>query len=64
MQLTRHEASAVPDVVLNRSMPRGLAWCVVIGVLAAIFAVDRSTALAPVQHLYYLPIIFAGIRFS
>ena len=22
MQLTRHEASAVPDVVLNRAMPR------------------------------------------
>ena len=64
MQLTRHEASAVPDVVLNRPMPPGLAWGIVIGALAVIFAVDRATALAPVQHLYYLPIIFAGIRFS
>jgi len=64
MQLTRHEASAVPDVVLNRPMPQGLASGIVIGALAVIFAVDRATALAPVQHLYYLPIIFAGIRFS
>src|SRR4029453_17482685 len=64
MQLTHHEASAIPDVVLNRPMPSGLAWGIVIGALAAIFAFDRATALAPVQHLYYLPIIFAGIRFS
>ena len=64
MQLTRHEASAVPDVVLNRPMPRWLAWGVVMAALAVIFAVDRATALAPVQHLYYLPIILAGFRFS
>ena len=64
MQLTRHEASAVPDVVLNRPMPQWLAWGIAIGALAVIFAVDRATALAPVQHLYYLPIIFAGVRFS
>jgi hypothetical protein len=64
MQLTRHEASAVPDVVLNRPMPQPLAWGIAIGALAVIFAPDRATALAPVQHLYYLPIIFAGIRFS
>jgi diguanylate cyclase (GGDEF)-like protein len=65
MQLTRHGASADPDVVLKRPMPPALAWGIVIGGLAVIFAaVDRATALAPVQHLYYLPIIFAGIRFS
>jgi diguanylate cyclase (GGDEF)-like protein len=64
MQLTRHEASADPDVVLKRPMPPALAWGIVIGGLTVIFAVDRATALAPVQHLYYLPIIFAGIRFS
>ena len=45
-------------------MPQLLAWGMVIGALALIFAVDRATALAPVQHLYYLPIIFAGVRFS
>ena len=64
MQLTRHEASVDPGVVLNRPMPPGLAWGIAIGALAVIFALDRATALTPVQHLYYLPIIFAGIRFK
>jgi diguanylate cyclase (GGDEF)-like protein len=31
--------------------------------LLLIFVVDRATDAAPVQHLYYLPIILAGIRF-
>ncbi len=29
-----------------------------------IFALDRVTGAAPVQHLYYLPIIFAAVRFG
>jgi diguanylate cyclase (GGDEF)-like protein len=29
-----------------------------------VFAVDRATDSAPFQHLYYLPIIFAGINFE
>ena len=32
--------------------------------LLAIFTLDRFTGSAPVQHLFYLPIIFAGIRFG
>jgi diguanylate cyclase (GGDEF)-like protein len=64
MQLTRHEASADPDVVRKRPMQPALAWGIVTGALVVIFAFDRATALAPVQHLYYLPIIFAGIRFN
>jgi diguanylate cyclase (GGDEF)-like protein len=35
----------------------------VIGALLAIFSLDRATDAAPVQHLYYLPIILAGFRF-
>jgi diguanylate cyclase (GGDEF)-like protein len=31
--------------------------------LLLIFGVDRVTDAAPVQHLYYLPIIFAALRF-
>jgi len=31
--------------------------------LLLIFWLDRATGSAPFQHLYYLPIIFAGIRF-
>jgi len=29
-----------------------------------VFALDQSTGSAPVQHLYYLPIIFAAVRFG
>jgi diguanylate cyclase (GGDEF)-like protein len=40
-------------------------WTValVLGALILIFVVDRATDAAPVQHLYYLPIILAGVRF-
>ena len=64
MQLTQHDASIDPPVVVNRPMPWGWAWGLAMGALAIIFALDRATALAPVQHLYYLPIIFVSIRFS
>src|SRR5262245_51661801 len=33
-------------------------------VMAGIFALDQGTGLPHVQHLYYLPIIFAGVRFG
>jgi len=32
--------------------------------LAAVFAIDSATGAAPVQHLYYLPIVVAGLGFS
>ena len=41
----------------------GWAALLVIAALLAIFSADRATGSAPLQHLYYLPIIFAGIRF-
>jgi diguanylate cyclase (GGDEF)-like protein len=34
---------------------------IVAGLLTAIFAIDSSTGDSPFQHLYYLPIIFAGV---
>src|SRR5215831_2467404 len=41
------------------------AWAAafVIAALALVFAFDWATDAAPVQHLYYLPIILAGMRF-
>jgi diguanylate cyclase (GGDEF)-like protein len=41
------------------------AWAavVVIGALGLIYGLDRAIDVAPVQHLYYAPILFAGIRF-
>ena len=46
--------------------PLSPAWATVaIGAaLLLIFAVDLATDAAPVQHLYYLPIMFAAIRFG
>jgi len=39
-------------------------WVVaIVGSLLVIFELDRRTASAPFQHLYYLPIILAGVRF-
>jgi diguanylate cyclase (GGDEF)-like protein len=43
---------------LSRAWSSGL----VVAALLLIFALDRSTAAAPVQHLYYLPIIYAARR--
>lgn len=42
------------------------AWtaALVIGALLAIFLFDRATDAAPVQHLYYLPIVLAAFRFK
>jgi diguanylate cyclase (GGDEF)-like protein len=33
------------------------------GALFAVFGLDRATGSSPVQHLYYVPIIFSAIRF-
>lgn len=41
-----------------------LALLCLAGVTAFVFALDRMTGLPHVQHLYYVPIIFAGIRFG
>lgn len=38
------------------------ATAVVVGALGLVFALDRRTGSAPVQHLYYLPIILASLR--
>lgn len=37
---------------------------VLLASLWLVFELDRMTGSAPVQHLYYLPIIFAGVRFG
>ena len=32
--------------------------------LLLVFVLDRATGVAPVQHLYYVPIMLAGFRFK
>ena len=39
------------------------ALIIIVVALIAIFALDATTYEAPVQHLYYLPIVFAGVTF-
>src|SRR6266542_2391877 len=43
---------------------RKRAMVVVIAGLLLVFELDRATGSSPVQHLYYLPIIFASLRFE
>jgi diguanylate cyclase (GGDEF)-like protein len=55
-----------PSTRLVREPPRlSHTWALVVIVvtLSAIFALDATTYEAPVQHLYYLPIVFAGVTF-
>lgn len=60
MQLTAR-ASAVTLPVQRSSFT---AATVTVGALLLVFLLDRATGVAPVQHLYYLPIILAALRFK
>jgi len=55
---TSHDRFAAPAPLSS-----SLASVLVTGALLVVFVVDRATTAAPVQHLYYLPIILAGVRF-
>jgi diguanylate cyclase (GGDEF)-like protein len=59
MRLTPGEDRLVAPVQLSVTWASAL----LTGALLLVFALDRSTGAAPVQHLYYVPIIFAGLRF-
>ena len=64
MRLTTDSPATRVDI--TRRPARGRAWtsAAVIGALLIIFELDRVTDAAPVQHLYYLPIIFAAVRIN
>jgi len=49
-------------ILLDRLLPPALAFVVLVALLAAIFVLDKLTELTPYQHLYYLPILLAGVR--
>lgn len=54
----------------NDGRTRAVQWSpmwtslLVVGGLSLVFVLDRATGAVPVQHLYYLPIIVAGVRFK
>ena len=65
MRLTstgRNESGGLYAAV--RRVPEPWALAASTAALFAIFRLDHVTGSTPFQHLYYLPIIFAGIRFG
>lgn len=61
MRLTHNQTQKLP--ALRLSIRLRWAACFIAISLAAIAGLDYLTATAPVQHLYYLPIIYAAVRF-
>jgi K+-sensing histidine kinase KdpD len=58
MRLTRDHSLLAPRPRWNRAWVAALVGAA----LWLIFELDRRTGSAPVQHLYYLPIILASLR--
>src|SRR5262245_17594205 len=57
------DSHPTPRSAVHRSSRQTVRAVIVIGTLVIVFALDRMTASAPVQHLYYVPIIFGGLWF-
>jgi diguanylate cyclase (GGDEF)-like protein len=65
MRLTNGSRSGQPRADPEPAWQNAVAAVVAVtAALALVFALDEGTGSAPVQHLYYLPIILAGIRFG
>jgi diguanylate cyclase (GGDEF)-like protein len=56
------DSPAVP--FRDRPVVRHWAWTLIILTLAGIFVLDHATERAPVQHLYYLPIILSAVVYE
>jgi len=50
--------------IVDNPLPRGWAIAAITTTLLLIFWLDLVTGSAPVQHLYYLPIMLAAVRFG
>lgn len=57
--LTKLDGGGSLDLVSTRARP--LLITVVLVSLGVIYELDQSTGAAPIQHLYYLPIVIAGL---
>jgi diguanylate cyclase (GGDEF)-like protein len=64
MRLTTATGSLSTAIAGRHAPTRTWAALGVAGTTAVIFALDRATRLPGVQHLYYVPIILAAIRFG
>lgn len=63
MRLTSSPSGINRDASAAGLLSPGRSVVVVIAALLLVFELDRTTDSAPVQHLYYLPIIFASFSF-
>jgi diguanylate cyclase (GGDEF)-like protein len=57
-------AGAARGTTFKAPRSRALTLALVVAGLLIVFVVDRMTGAAPFQHLYYLPIILAALRFG
>ena len=65
MRLTSDRPSSDSDALLaTRRLPRGVSAAIIAAALGLVFALDHFTGAVPLQHLYYVPIILAGVRFG
>ncbi len=63
MRLTTTPGSPRSPIVADRVSGRTASVALAVTLLL-IFLLDRTTESAPVQHLYYIPIVFGAIRFG
>jgi diguanylate cyclase (GGDEF)-like protein len=65
MRLTSHPRASGLRALLDTHR-LGARWSAVLIAIAllTVFLLDRATGSSPVQHLYYVPIIFAAVRFG
>jgi diguanylate cyclase (GGDEF)-like protein len=64
MQLTNTRSKGRKDASPVRLLSPAWSIAVLIAGLLLVFELDRTTGSSPVQHLYYLPIIYAGVTFG
>jgi diguanylate cyclase (GGDEF)-like protein len=64
MRLTRHGTPGPENAQPIPSIGSVMAFAALTAALLLVFVLDQSTGSAPVQHLYYLPVIFAAMRFG
>ncbi len=63
MRLTEGSGADARRIAAAWPLPPLASGAVIVAALLLVFTLDRLTFSAPVQHLYYVPIILAGVSF-
>src|SRR5262245_15766470 len=64
MRLTTSGGAGAGLVPSSPDGAHAAAGVAVVVMLVIVFLLDRATGSAPVQHLYYMPIVLAAVRFG